>query len=595
VTKEPSNDVPPYDLPEQYRTARESDPRTPGQGRHSAPRRSKSTGVERHARVAESRVSSAAETARLTRRSALRVGALAGTAGLLGAGIWRVTRGDLFGAEHPNAAPGTTALSTATNETGTGTVPAVSDVYARWVQDENALPGTTEWNVGSLGDEHAIEGFFDTTSAAHGDTVKLFVSTTASTFRVEAYRMGWYQGSGGRLVWSSPERPGRVQPAPTVDNQTNMVDTAWQQPLPIDITDDYVPGCYLFKLVSSDGHGRYVPLTIRDGNNHSAFLVMNAVSTWQAYNQWGGYSLYWGTVRGGQTFTNRARIVSFDRPYEVNGAPQFLAVELPLVHLVERLGLDVSYATNVDVHRNPSSVLSHKALVSLGHDEYYSAPMRAALENARDRGINLAFLGANAVYRQIRYGDSPLGNDRREICYKSAGEDPLNRTTPELTTVNWRDAPLNRPENQLLGAQYESNPVQADMVITEPDSWVFANTGLQAGSTLPSLVAGEYDRYYPGPGVPQNVEVLAHSPLVCRGKASYGDMTYYSAPSGAGVFDVGTQAWVQSLGVPGQVQSVIEITTNLLTTFGRGPAGATHPSRGTNQTSAPSGITDPND
>src|SRR5829696_559243 len=296
VTKEPSNDVPPYDLPEQYRTARESDPRTPGQGRHSAPRRSKSTGVERHARVAESRVSSAAETARLTRRSALRVGALAGTAGLLGAGIWRVTRGDLFGAEHPNAAPGTTALSTATNETGTGTVPAVSDVYARWVQDENALPGTTEWNVGSLGDEHAIEGFFDTTSAAHGDTVKLFVSTTASTFRVEAYRMGWYQGSGGRLVWSSPERPGRVQPAPTVDNQTNMVDTAWQQPLPIDITDDYVPGCYLFKLVSSDGHGRYVPLTIRDGNNHSAFLVMNAVSTWQAYNQWGGYSLYWGTI-----------------------------------------------------------------------------------------------------------------------------------------------------------------------------------------------------------------------------------------------------------------------------------------------------------
>jgi hypothetical protein len=116
------------------------------------------------------------------------------------------------------------------------------------------------------------------------------------------------------------------------------------------------------------------------------------------------------------------------------------------------------------------------------------------------------------------------------------------------------------------------------MIITEPDSWVFANTGLQSGAALPGVVAGEYDHYYPAPGVPNNVEILAHSPLVCRGRASYSDMTYYTAPSGAGVLDVGTQAWVQSLEPPTQVQPVIDITTNILTTFGRGPAGTTHPS-----------------
>ena len=461
-------------------------------------------------------------------------------------------------------------------------VPAVVDVYARWVRDENALPGTADWNIGNMGDQHAIEGFFDTTSAVAGDTVRLFVSTTASTYHVEAYRMGWYQGLGGRLVWSSAETPGRVQPPPRVVSPTNMVDTAWQQPLAIDITDDYVPGCYIFKLVCSDGHGRYVPITIRDDNNHSAFLIMNAVTTWQAYNQWGGYSLYWGAGGNGQSFTRRARVVSFDRPYEANGAPEFLGRELPLIHLVERLGLDVSYATNLDVHANPASVLNHKALVSLGHDEYYSTPMRSALEQARDHGINLAFLGANAVYRQIRCADSALGANRQEICYKSAAEDPLSRTNPALTTVNWRDAPLNRPENQLIGSQYENNPVQVPMIITEPDSWVFANTGLQAGAALPGVVAGEYDRYYAAPGVPNNVEILAHSPLVCRGKPSYSDMTYYTAPSGAGVLDVGTQAWVQSLGPPTQVQPVIDITTNILTTLGRGPAGTTHPSHPTN-------------
>ena len=140
---------------------------------------------------------------------------------------------------------------------------------------------------------------------------------------------------------------------------------------------------------------------------------------------------------------------------------------------------------------------------------------------------------------------------------------------------------MNQPENQLIGSQYESNPVEADMVITSPDSWVFADTGLQPGATLPLLVGGEYDRYYSGPGVPDNVEILAHSPLVCRGRASYADMTYYSAPSGAGVFDVGTQAWVNVLGPPNEVPPAVGITTNVLTVFGRGPAGQTHPSAAT--------------
>jgi hypothetical protein len=318
----------------------------------------------------------------------------------------------------------------------TTTVPPVEDVYARWVQEENALPGTSDWNISLLGDQHAVEGFFDTVSATGGDEVRLYVSTTAATYHVEAYRMGWYQGLGARLIWSSGELQGRRQSPPTVESKTNMVDTQWVEPLPIEISTDFVPGCYLFKLVSSDGTARFVPLTIRDDTSRAAYLVMNAVTTWQAYNQWGGYSLYWGATSQGQSFANRSRVVSFDRPYEVNGAPQFLAVELPLIHLVERLGLDLTYATNVDVHRAPDSVLAHKALVSTGHDEYYSKEMRTSLESARNQGINLAFLGANAIFRQIRYQDSPLGTNRREVCYKSAAEDPISRTNPALSTVN---------------------------------------------------------------------------------------------------------------------------------------------------------------
>jgi hypothetical protein len=108
---------------------------------------------------------------------------------------------------------------------------------------------------------------------------------------------------------------------------------------------------------------------------------------------------------------------------------------------------------------------------------------------------------------------------------------------------------------------------------------VFAATGLQPGDRLPGVVGGEYDHYSPGTAVPNNVEILAHSPLTCQGHSSYADMTYYTNPSLAGVFDTGTQTWITHLDGPSQQQHVIDITTNVLTAFGGGPAGLVHPSR----------------
>ena len=517
----------------------------------------------------------------MDRRGFLRASLLVGAAGSAGLAAFAVRQFSAGGDPVGRARRALAGTTTAPRPTlpATTTVPPVHGVYAGWVEHENAQPGTADWNIANLGDPHSIEGFFDTVSANVDDIVRLYVSTTAPTYHIEAYRMGWYQGLGGRLIWRSPELPGRVQPPATVDPNTNMVEAPWQDPYPIGIGTEFVPGCYLFKLVASSTAARFVPFTVREDSNNSAYLVMNAVTTWQAYNGWGGNSLYLGAGRGGQSFANRSRVVSFDRPYEDNGAPEFLGVELPVVRLVERLGLDVTYTTNVDVHRNPQLLLNHKALVSLGHDEYYSTSMRDGVETARDHGVNLAFLGANAVFRQIRFEPSALGVDRHEVCYKSANEDPIRNTNPELTTVNWRDAPVGRPENRLLGGQYECNPVSADMVITHPDSWVFANTGLQQGDRLPGVVGGEYDHYSPGSGVPDNVEVLAHSPVTCQGRSSYADMTYYTAASLAGVFDTGTQAWITHLDSPNQLQHVVEITTNLLTVFGRGPAGLYYPSR----------------
>jgi hypothetical protein len=279
-------------------------------------------------------------------------------------------------------------------------------------------------------------------------------------------------------------------------------------------------------------------------------------------------------------------VVSFDRPYAAEqGAGDLLGNELPLVRLVESLGLDVTYWTDIDLHRHPERLLAHRALVSLGHDEYWSTRMRRGAEAARANGVNLAFLGANAVYRHIRLRPSPAGQDREEVNYKpwSVGDDPAWKTDPSEVTTDWRRPPLNDPESRLLGAQYECNPVHAAGVVVQPSSWLLVGTGVRAGGRLPGLVGDEYDRVQPGSPRPPRVEVLLRSPVRCRG-ASFADTTYYTAAAGAGVFDAGTGSWVCQLArvcAEGRRSAVTArvvraVTVRLLRAFARGPAGARH-------------------
>ncbi|HEX8132423.1 MAG TPA: N,N-dimethylformamidase beta subunit family domain-containing protein [Actinomycetes bacterium] len=453
---------------------------------------------------------------------------------------------------------------------------------ASWVTVENRRAGTAGWRIAHEGPREAIQGWADHASATAGDRVRLYVATTARRFRVEAYRMGWYGGLGARLVWRSGQLPGHRQPPPTLTPGTNMVATHWRPSLSLTVGADWPPGDYLLKLVAATGQ-RYLPLTVRDDRSHAALVIQNAVTTWQAYNRWGGRNLYVGPDG---TLVTRSRVVSYDRPYYANGASEFLGNEDPLVRLVERLGLDVTYWTDLDLHRHPERLLAHRGLVSLGHDEYWSTRMRRGVEAARDHGVNLAFLGANAVFRHIRLQPSPTGPDREEVNYKpwSAPDDPAWKTDPSQVTTDWRQPPLNDPESRLLGAQYECNPTFAAGVVVRPSSWLFAGTGVRAGTRLPGLVGDEYDRVQPGAPRPRGVQVLLHSPVHCRGP-SFADTTWYTAGSGAGVFDAGTGSWVCQLeracakarrsALTARV--VRAVTVNLLRRVAAGPAGAHHP------------------
>ncbi len=451
---------------------------------------------------------------------------------------------------------------------------------------ENRKRGTLGWQIRHVPAPGAVEGFADRVSVLPGQAFRLFVSTTARRWRVEAFRMGWYGGAHARRVWESGWVRGIRQRGPVIAPRTNMVTAAWRSPLTLR-TAGWPVGDYLLRLDASTGAHRYVPVTVRSASTAGKVVLLNDVTTWQAYNMWGGYDLYEGP--GG--FANRSRAVSFDRPYQHNrrdtGAEWFLSYDQAAVALAEKTGVPLAYETDVDLDTNPGLLTRARAVITLGHDEYYSAAMRARLMAARAAGTNIAFLGANAVFRHVRFASSRFGHDRIVICYKVAAEDPLLGKDNAATTQDWREPPDPRPESVLTGVYYQCNPVSASYVVYDPHNWIFAGTHARKGESFAGVVGPEYDRVDGSVPVPRPIEVLSHSPLTCGGTVSYADSVYYTTSSGAGVFAAGTMRWVCALrgaacghGVTRAAGLFVDTaTTNLLRAFAAGPAGRTHPAR----------------
>jgi hypothetical protein len=250
-------------------------------------------------------------------------------------------------------------------------------------------------------------------------------------------------------------------------------------------------------------------------SRHSTILAQAAVNTWQAYNPWGGNSLY----ANNSTDRVPATHVSFNRPYNTMGSAP-LAWDIGLLRFLEREGYDVSYTTDVDTDRRPSELRRHRLVISSGHDEYWSKGMRDAFEAARDSGTNLAFLAADIADWQIRYED-----DRRTIVeYRDATTDPDNN--PALKTLRFRELVPPRPQCELLGISYEGVRGPNDPPRSYMDEW----DSIQPGCAVPPLTV--LFRYRgPGPdGTPTSAEVVR-----------------YVAPSGARVLSSGSLQFVWGL------------------------------------------------
>jgi len=445
---------------------------------------------------------------------------------------------------------------------------------------ENANAGTpaSQWDISGAGDL-SIQGFATDISVNKGGTIHFKISTNATAYRLDIYRLGYYAGMGARFmatVLPSATLP-QNQPNPITDDATGLIDCGnWAESASWAVPATATSGLYIAKVTRTDtGGASHIPFVVRDDASTSEVFFQTSDTTWQAYNSYGGNSLYVGNPAG------RAYKVSYNRPFitranDTNHDWIFNA-EYPMIRWLESNGYNVSYTTGMDSDRRGNLILQHKIFLSVGHDEYWSGTQRTNVEAARAGGVNLAFFSGNEIFWKTRWENSIDGSNttyRTLVCYKEthagARIDPLDTgAANSVWTGTWRDprfsppADGGRPENSLSGTIFMVNGPANDS-ITVPASYgahrFWRNTGVDtqapgASATMPAGTLGyEWDEA-PNNGS-QPVGLMRLSLVTLPGESylqDYGStyatatathsLTLYRHSSGALVFGAGSIQW----------------------------------------------------
>jgi hypothetical protein len=460
---------------------------------------------------------------------------------------------------------------------------------------ENEKPGQSGWYKRESAT--GIAGYATATSVPVGGSLGIAVSTTSPSYSIDVFRLGWYHGAGARLLLSvrdlTGENRGQWQPGTfgvescptcTYDEATGLLQLGWPSSYTLTVPRSWLSGNFVARLSTPRGTFGYVPFIVREPRP-SAVLAVMPVNTYQAYNGWGGKSLYstssFGPVtRGVGDNAPSALRVSFERP--VSLYEPIVTKDYETVGFLEREGYDVTYAGSVDLDRDPALLHGHRVFLSVGHDEYWSRAARAAVESGRDHGMDAVFLGGNAIYWQVRYEPGRDGEDHEVlVCYRDASIDPVSATNPAVTTVRWVDPPVARAQDELTGTLYTGR------VLARPTAWVVAPTapewlllgsGLTSGGSIPDLVGTECDGVvtatshpygWRASAPPRSLVVVSQSPVVtASGTPLVCNTIYYRAAGGGQVFSAGTWSWQDFLNGPKTNAAVVRMTENVLAHLG---------------------------
>lgn len=482
---------------------------------------------------------------------------------------------------------------------------------------ENSKPGnpSSEWDVAGAGDA-TIQGFSTDMSVNRGSTVRFKIKSTASSYRVDIYRLGFYGGLGARKVATVNPTASLPQNQPNClsDAATGLVDCGnWSESASWAVPNDAVSGIYIARPVRTDTSGAsHIVFVVRDDSASGQMLFQTSDTTWQAYNTYGGNSLYQGNPVG------RAYKVSYNRPWNTRGqglegfgTPNWVFyAEYPMLRFLEANGYNLSYTSGVDSDRRGNLIANARVFLSVGHDEYWSGPQRANVEAARDAGTHLAFFSGNQMFWKTRWENSIDGSGtpyRTLVCYKETkSPTPIDPGDPPTWTGTWRDprfsppADGGRPENAVSGQIFMVNRGSAAIEVPAEDGKMrfWRNTSVATlGAGQKAILAQntlgyewdmDLDNGFRPAGIVRLSSTTVNVPELLQdygntyipGTATH-NMTFYRAASGARVFGAGTVQWPWGLDTnhdpgPDTAPASVDVrmqqaTVNLLADMGSQP------------------------
>ncbi|MGE3778269.1 MAG: N,N-dimethylformamidase beta subunit family domain-containing protein, partial [Pirellulaceae bacterium] len=430
-----------------------------------------------------------------------------------------------------------------------------------------------------------LEAYTSQVSYRPGEEIAFHVSSSVPQFDVEIARLG----AERQVVWQQRGIAGERYPVP---HHCSSHGCGWPVGLKVQIPSDWRTGYYVARLSAPGPDGKpvtgecwFILRASRPGQD-SKILLQLSTNTYNAYTNWGGYSLYAYNGRD----KVQGRRVSYNRPVR----SQFSNWELPFVQWAESHGFALDYAANTDLEFHPELLASYRLVLSVGHDEYWSAPMRDHLEAFIERGGNVAFFSGNTCCWQVRSEEA----GRALTCWKQESrQDPyFDKGAHRLLSSLWSHHLVSRPENSLTGVgflwggyhrshgQFMDGP--AAFTVHRPDHWLFAGTQLKRGDAFggkDTIVGYECDGCelttkdgLPVPtfrdGTPQSFEVLATCPARWHPddsewyerweKGRTGNAVLGIYQRGGTVVTTGSTDWAH--GLRGKDPAVEHITRNVL-------------------------------
>ncbi len=441
------------------------------------------------------------------------------------------------------------------------------------IAEENRQRGTRAWrlpgpapDVGGLrsGD---VSGYVALQAVLPGQSERIYVSAPGSRrVRIDVFRMGWYGGTGGREVLASAWLPLRGQPQCTHDDSTGLTECRWHPTLSFTVPGGLPTGVYIAKLSARTGESDC--LFVVRAARPQPLLAQLPTSTYEAYNAWGGDSLYPGGADPVRvTGSDQGVEVSYDRPYgSVTGAGQFFARDVAFVRFVERYGYPVSYTTSESVDGDPAQVLGHRALIDFGHSEYWSLRQEQAFAAALRAGTSLLWLGSDTLAWRVRYARASRAASQAGV----PGQTLIAYKEHSVLDPDRSDATGAFPDGgaRLTGSAYlgcitprlrQPGPptylyYKWFPVLPLRPAWLFKGTGITAATSIPGIVGYELDQRT---GLtPPGTELVGGGVAPCQDETAdepgdpiplFGedraDTTLYTTRSGAIVFDTGTLGW----------------------------------------------------